>query len=364
MNETIYRQLSLDIEKHIREQRLTGRLPGIRKYCRELGCHHVTLTKALRLLEERGIVSIRNRGGTYVLSKTKRNYRTIGIVGGGYPLATHFPETLALLKKWNYHYMHISFDQALFHENPRILLNFPVDGFVFRMSSLRMEQLTFLKREDIPFITTDCFSPVGGVNAVTSNHAAAYRHLLLKLRSLGHRRIGFVEFRRIPEYMFYLERIHHAFTNSLGSDFRQELFFTPCTKLEFCDRHNSKDIGRLFAYAALRYFAGLPELPDAIIAPDELAIQLNRLLKEYQFKIPEDISIAGVFRDSPFDGLDGVVFNNRQILQSAVEYLLNRLADDANTGYIRLVSPHTIKGHSIGPHVPPKRQLWSRFLNS
>ena len=73
MNETIYRQLSLDIEKHIREQRLTGRLPGIRKYCRELGCHHVTLTKALRLLEERGIVSIRNRGGTYVLSKTKRN---------------------------------------------------------------------------------------------------------------------------------------------------------------------------------------------------------------------------------------------------------------------------------------------------
>ena len=52
----IYQDISRCLEQYIKDHALTGKLPGTRQLSRELGCHHVTLSKAIHLLEQRGLV--------------------------------------------------------------------------------------------------------------------------------------------------------------------------------------------------------------------------------------------------------------------------------------------------------------------
>ena len=69
-NENIWFGLSKILEQKILDGEYTGRLPGIRKFSAALGVHPVTLIKALRNLEEKKLVVIPDRKGTFVVSSS------------------------------------------------------------------------------------------------------------------------------------------------------------------------------------------------------------------------------------------------------------------------------------------------------
>ena len=52
----IYHELSKKLEDYIRENNITGKLPGTRTLSEMFNVHHVTLSKALHLLEDKGII--------------------------------------------------------------------------------------------------------------------------------------------------------------------------------------------------------------------------------------------------------------------------------------------------------------------
>ena len=67
----IYQQIAVRLESYIREHRITGQLPGSRQLSRELGCHHVTLSKAIRLLVEKGLLENRGVRGVFIRNAKK-----------------------------------------------------------------------------------------------------------------------------------------------------------------------------------------------------------------------------------------------------------------------------------------------------
>ena len=71
----IYHELSEKLERYIAENGITGKMPGVLKLSRELGVHHVTLSKAMRLLEKKGLLSINGTKGTFVTERTEKRPR-------------------------------------------------------------------------------------------------------------------------------------------------------------------------------------------------------------------------------------------------------------------------------------------------
>ena len=79
----IYHELSEKLERYIAENGITGKMPGVLKLSRELGVHHVTLSKAMRLLEKKGLLSINGTKGTFVTERTEKRprHRVLALVG-------------------------------------------------------------------------------------------------------------------------------------------------------------------------------------------------------------------------------------------------------------------------------------------
>lgn len=105
-NENIWFGLSKILEQKILDGEYTGRLPGIRKFSAALGVHPVTLIKALRNLEEKKLVVIQDRKGTFVVSSPDRQkYGTIMFVNNG-AAVSQMPRVREILEQ--HHYKHLS----------------------------------------------------------------------------------------------------------------------------------------------------------------------------------------------------------------------------------------------------------------
>ena len=141
------------MEDYITEHAITVRLPGVLKLSRELGVHHVTLTKAIRLLEKKGLLSIQGTRGTFVREKTRRNFHVIGFVGVSAEATAReiaFADRNAKLANTGYRIMDISVNRQLVFENPRLLLQFPVDAYVFYGSFFSRGIMKVLQEDGIP----------------------------------------------------------------------------------------------------------------------------------------------------------------------------------------------------------------------
>ncbi len=334
MIEPIYQKISAQLEQYIREHGISGKLPGTRQLSRELGCHHVTLSKAIHLLEQRGLLENRGVRGIFVRRDEKPPRPARGVLA----LVSSLDETPAerelmvkinrFLKDFHYSMISIHFEESLFLENPRLLLNFPVDGFLFRLSSLRKTQSQLLRQEKIPAVS--CVLQHGEMNWLDQtdcDHAAGYALLLQKLRAAGHRRIGWIEFGRIPEYQPYLEAVRGYFQAALGPDFDPDLMFIRERDNEMLERYG-QDYNRVYCERALVHFFRLKNPPTAIIVPRmDLTIELCQLATRAGIRMPDELTVMYVSHGLPSvrPPLSGVEFDEEEMLLWGVRRLLERL---------------------------------------
>ena len=208
----IYHELSLKIEKYITENNITGKLPGTRFLSKSFGVHHVTLSKALHLLEDKGIITICNTGVFVNQPNPPRpRYKVIALVAAQLDFPCNqkvIAEISQYIRKFDYNLIGINFDPDLFLSNKKILLNFPVDGFIFRISTLRNEQAQLLKKENIPFVSGARRKDMPEIDQADCDHDYGYALLLDELIKLGHKKIAFCEFGRVAEYQQYLKDIY------------------------------------------------------------------------------------------------------------------------------------------------------------
>ena len=333
MIEPIYQEIAVRLEAYIRDRGIVGRLPGTRQLSRELGCHHVTLSKAIHLLEQRGLLENRGVRGVFVLGAEKpaRPLRRVLAMVSGLHETPANRELLAkinhFLKDFHYSMISIHFEESLFLENPRLLLNFPVDGFLFRMSTLRKIQTQLLRHENIPAVSCVLQQGMDWLDQTDCDHAAGYALLLKKLRSAGHRRIGWIEFGRIPEYQPYLEAVRGYFQAALGPDFDPDLMFIRERDNEMLERYG-QDYNRVYCERALVHFFRLKNPPTAIIVPRmDLTIELCQLATRAGIRMPDELTVMYVSHGLPSvrPPLSGVEFDEEEMLLWGVRRLLERL---------------------------------------
>ena len=273
MSTPIYKEVAEKILEYIRKDQITGRIPGMLKFAEILHVHHKTVKKAVHFLVEKGILEVRGTSGTYLREKKsirpKRNI--IGVVGISVgPLTEVFLRPLRKkAEENNYSLMTIEFNSALFRENRMILQNFPLDGILFRGSSLLKEQFQFLIRDKIPFsaavpsLTKYC-------DVVEFDHAAGYGELLKQLKGMGYRRIAFIEFARLPEYRYYIKTIRRVFMEVLQEDFDPALFHIMESSLYYINNYG-RNSGQRFLTDAAEYFSAMEVPPEILISP----VQIN-----------------------------------------------------------------------------------------
>ena len=333
MIEPIYQKISAQLEQYIRDRGIVGRLPGTRQLSCELGCHHVTISKAIRLLAEKGLLENRGVRGVFVLGAEKpaRPLRRVLAMVSGLHETPANRELLAkinhFLKDFHYSMIGIHFEESLFLENPRLLLNFPVDGFLFRFSSLRKVQTQLLRQENIPAVSCVLQQGMDWLDQTDCDHAAGYALLLKKLRSAGHRRIGWIEFGRIPEYQPYLEAVRGYFQAALGPDFDPDLMFIRERDYEMLERYG-QDYNRVYCERALVHFFRLKNPPTAIIVPRiDFAVEFCQLADRAGIRMPDELTVMYVSHGLPSvrPPLSGVEFDEEEMLLWGVRRLLERL---------------------------------------
>ncbi len=349
----IYHELSETLEKYIDDNKITGRIPGVLKLSRELGVHHVTLSKAVRILEKKGILSIQGTKGTFVVDPRKNRPRTniLALVSCNMGLSEN-QRTLTRLnqavKDVGYSIINIILEDDLLRKNRAALLNFPVDGFLFRGAVIRREQMELLRKEKIPIVSTARRNE-SWLDMADCDNSAGYELLLDKLLEKGHRRIAFLDFDRVPEYRFHLNNIRGIFQRKLGDAFDPELFYTQKNGEDLWHRHGEA-YWDIYVQEARNHFFALPEPPTAIIAPFLLVYRLKEQLEHEQIrKIPEECSIAFV-HDKPDEdhrNLSGVIYDEYEILEWGVRRLL-KLVSGATDVERFFMKPVFVPGNSIG----------------
>ena len=226
--EPIYVKLSRRIEDEIRQGCFRGgRLPGVHTLSRRLGANHITVRKALLLLEEKGLLDVIPSRGTFLRGapEPRERHGVIGCVGSYFSEPVRdlaMAQANERLKKDGYSLLNITASSVLFDDNPRLLLQFPVDGYIFFGSSISRKICDCLTENHIPVICTN--NRKIPVNHVGSDHFAAYTGVLKALKSAGCRKIGFLDYQRPSDFENYIEDIRSVFRRELAEDFDHDLF--------------------------------------------------------------------------------------------------------------------------------------------
>ena len=320
---SIYDKLSLRIEEEIRLGHFPGRrLPGVHTLARRLGANHITIRKALELLEEKGVLEVIPSRGTFLcrIAERRTRHRIIGCVGSYFSQeiqSAAMERAEEELKKEGYSLLNITAVPSIFDENPRLLLQFPVDGYIFFGSSITKRICDCLMENHIPVICSN--NPKFPVDHVGSDHLAAYTKALSALKAAGCRRIGFLDYQRPPDFVNYIEDIRRVFQRELEDAFDPGLF---CL-------YNAQRLYLLHdegyhEAAAQEYLRTHREnMPDGIVA----VYQSIPVLKRYH----PDLKAAVVTDHLPCPGCDFVLYQElRPLLEAALKRMLEILAGDTS----------------------------------
>ena len=282
MPEIKYDKLSEQLERMIRSGAFGNKLPGIHKLSQQLNANHITVRKALELLIDKGLLEVIPSRGTFVRKqeKAERNFHVIGCIGvccDSQIREMVFNRQNELMRESGYKILDISASSKIFRENPRLLLQFPVDGYIFCGSSLTREIMRLLIDNGIPLIST-INSNFPEINQVGMDHFAGYAEALRKLKQTGCRRIAFLGYQRQGDFQNYIEDIREVFMQELGSAFDPRFFSVYCAEDYFL-RHG-EDYHKVIAEECIRSWGNNP--PDGLVCHFYTAPTVRQLMPEVQ----------------------------------------------------------------------------------
>ena len=282
MPEIKYDRLCEQLERMIRDGAFGNRLPGIHTLAKQLGANHITVRKALELLIDRGLLEVIPSRGTFVREPEKavRNSHVIGCIGvccSSHVREMVFNRQNELMRESGYKMLDSSASSKIFQENPRLLLQFPVDGYIFCGSSLSREMMQLLMDNGIPLIAT-INSNFPEINQVGMDHFAGYAAALKILKQRGCRRIAFLGYQRQDDFQIYIDDIRSVFRQEFGTAFDPGLFSVYCSEDYFL-RHG-EDYHKVIAEECIRSWGNNP--PDGLVCHFYTAPTVRQLMPEVE----------------------------------------------------------------------------------
>ncbi len=349
-----YQQVSKELEIFIREKCPFGRLPGMLLLSKELGVHHVTLKKAIRLLEDRGLLTIDGTRGTFVNISFDRKavgLPTLGVIGmEGFRSISNLNDKYRNL---GCRLVSIGIPNGLDPSSEaEFLLQIPLSGAIFLGSSARRDLMLRLREHSLP-VVGNIQEGLPWMNGVEFAHYDSYRTALRHLRDLQHCRIAFIETQRPPEFQFYLDNIRRAFVDELGDFYDPELFRIRDDLTGQYRLHGEKYLEVIFA-ERMNFFLNLPKPPTALIVNASFLRAGLPFLGKEGIRIPQDLSVISVcspqLQDSFYSNL---VASQDDLVEWAIPRLLNILAGSTLPVEKKLIPMRLIPGYSTIPYPFP-----------
>ena len=156
-----------------------------------------------------------------------------------------------------------------------------VDGVAILTSEFEAAPLESLVQNRIPVVTTDHYRTGPGISDIVVDFAGGMAQLVAHLKSLGHRKLGFVGGADGP----------------ITSRVRRESFLHAVVKQGLSSREGwmvPGDFKIEGGVAAMARILSQPEIPTAVMTANDLtAIGALRAAHEKGLRVPADISIAG-----------------------------------------------------------------------
>ncbi|WP_158945289.1 LacI family DNA-binding transcriptional regulator [Granulicella sp. S190] len=224
------------------------------------------------------------------------------------------------------------------------MLERKVDGVAIMTSEIDEALIGPFGRRGIPLVFLDGGTPALGVNTISVDYKAGVGLAMRHLRSLGHRRIGFISG---PLRLISAQRRLDAF--AMGMAVHQ-----PRMKEKWIEEGDHRIEG---GKIAMRRMLTSKVLPTAVIASNDLtAIGAIDEIHEKGLRVPEDISVIG-FDDIhmsafTYPALTTISLPRAQIAQIAFQALFESYDGqqiEPRTGKNRVIEPTLVIRKSTGP---------------
>lgn len=290
-----YVLISEQIEKAIANGVYQDQLPGLYKLAEDYNTTHITVSKALRLLEEKGLVSVNATRGTFISEKSNfRKNRVICIVGFSAYNRLELDAIEKVASEFRYHVVSLASNPSLndlLYKSPDFLTKFPADGYIFAQSVLTSKLATELRRNGISFISLNQINEPVGISWVDYNAEANLLNILKKAKSYGHNRIAYIEFTNNHyQYSKRMREVYHDFMYSSGV-FNGKYFFSPGSHDEYYQDYGN-NYWTHFADDAVEWLLSFDQRPTVIIVQvDIVADMIIKKLKKNGISVPKDMSI-------------------------------------------------------------------------
>jgi DNA-binding LacI/PurR family transcriptional regulator len=333
MQKAKYISICEQLEKAILDGVYENRLPGLYVLAEKYGTSHITISKALRLLEEKGFVSVNSTRGTFISETANfRKHRLIVVIGMSNNSRKEIEAIEKEAGKWRYDVICISNSNGihkLLENTPEFLSKFPADGYIFAHSLLTSQTATELRRNGINFISMNQVTKPVGISWVDYNWKRNLEKTIDEIQARGHKRIAYIEFKN-PHYQ-YSERMYKLYKTIMTKlgHFEEEYFFSPASQDEYYRKYGENCYTQ-FVEDAVWWLLRLRERPTAIIiSGGYIAEQVVIKLKEHGIAVPGDISIV-TYSDKLKEKLAGLYLDSEKRATKVAEILMCQLKYQKN----------------------------------
>ncbi|OGV49410.1 MAG: hypothetical protein A2017_07935, partial [Lentisphaerae bacterium GWF2_44_16] len=219
----------------------------------------------------------------------------IGVIGIRPDISYYSEEWAAMeekAKEKGYRIIGIAHNNELFIKDMKLLLQFPVDGYIFMYSSMTAEIAAFLRKNGISFVACSKTVGLSGINYVDFDPESIFEKGMRHLIELGHRRIAYVEFNN-PNYS-YSERILNLYKKIISEAglpldeslfiSRSQYYYYNIYKEDYCREYGKICAEELIAHGK--------KPSAALISSVNMADGFIDGLKKYNLKCPDDVSIV------------------------------------------------------------------------
>ena len=305
-----YIDLSRQLKKAIESGKWQNRLPGVFRLAEEYGVDPATVSKALKIIEKEGIVTINGRRGTFISGREPRPvHKIIGVVGAGEDTRADLLIIKEYFKLFNYDVMAISQNDDLLKNNPQFWTKLPVDGLIFMYSTLTAGLISELRQSGMPFVSANKIVDLPGITWVDFGSEDGLADLIRHFYGLGHRRIAFAEiYHKQNNFTERLRKVYHDTCTELDC-FDEKLFYTPVeTDNLACD------------------FLDMGTGATAIISLNySIAQAFRTAAQERNLKIPGDLSLATYKGEDQDDFFTLSYFQSNKRSRLAAELLWEKI---------------------------------------
>lgn len=195
-------------------------------------------------------------------------------------------------------------------------------GILLLATELQQEDVELFQRAAAPVIVMDNWFNHFAFDSILINNTDAVHDAVCYLIAKGHKQIGYLKSDIRIKNFYYREQGYQRALFEHGLPFLQEYTFAVEPTMDGSYR------------CMMNHLAQSPRLPTAFFADNDIiALGVMKALKEYGYKIPEDISIIG-FDDLPFCEISSPTLTTIKVFKQEMgQMAVRRLVDQIKGEY-------------------------------